>query len=109
MTYLRNLFWLCVLLVPISFIGLQVFFYITQPNKDSFYVGTALAQTGIVYAIDLIMLFVAALCVAILMFVDKQNRTKWLFTGVITFILIIVFFLFFGWVSEKILPIQSLL
>lgn len=109
MKQVRFIFWLCIVLVPISFIGLQIFFYITQPSKDSFYVGASLAQAGVVYLIDLCLFLFATLCIAILMFIDKANRKKWLITWIVSLISVVLTFVIISWVAPRVLPIYSLL
>jgi hypothetical protein len=78
----RWLFLVPATLLPASFIGLALYYLVTTPTKDDFYVGPAGVTTGVVLLIDALLCvaglagFLYDLCAA-----PMERRRLWLIAG----------------------------
>lgn len=82
MTVVRWVFWICVLVLPTSFIGLGLYYLTVSPTKDDFYVGAVGANTGAVLLVDGIVGLIGLLAFCWLLIAGEESRKAlWVTAG----------------------------
>ncbi len=85
MSAARWLFLLPAVLLPASFVGLALYYLVTTPTQDDFFVGPAGAATGVVLLLD-VLLGVVGLAgfLYCLWTAPVERRELWLIAGLST-------------------------
>jgi hypothetical protein len=78
----RGVFWICVLLLPASFIGLGLYYLAVSPTRDDFYVGAVGANTGAVLLVDGVIASIGLLAFCGLLIAGEEGRKAlWITVG----------------------------